>query len=387
MNYVSVLGSTGSIGTQTMDVLEAHPDLFQSAGFSAGDNISLLAEQIKQFHPALVSVRTEPSALELKKILGSKSPEILWGDKGNIEVATIHQTDRVVVATPGLPGILPTIEAIKKHKTIALATKEVLVAAGEVITDMAQANGVSILPIDSEHSAVFQCLQGRSASEVSSIFLTCSGGPFRGMKSSDLKKVTLKQALKHPSWSMGRKITIDSAGLMNKGFEVLEAHWLFGVPLSKIKVIVHPQSVIHSAVEFNDGTIIAQIGPADMRLPIQYALLFPKKSQTNKFKKFSFSDYPTISFEHPDKKTFRSLELAYEAGKKGETFPAVLNAANDVAVQAVLEEKLLFYRIPFVLEKTLEAHVPETTLNMDTIFAADEWARKFAEKIVKRVQI
>ncbi len=382
-NYISVLGSTGSIGTQTMDVLKAHPTLFKPAGFSAGGNIDLLAKQIRQFHPPLVSVKTEQLALDLKRNLGTKSPEIFWGEQGNIEVATYTKADRVVMATPGFPGILPTIKAIKKGKTIALATKEVLVAAGEVISDLAKVNNVSILPVDSEHSAVFQCLQGRSIDDVSRIFLTCSGGPFRTMKSADLKKVSLKQALKHPSWSMGQKITIDSAGLMNKGFEVLEAHWLFGIPLEKIKVIVHPQSVIHSAVEFNDGTIIAQIGPADMRLPIQYALFYPQKSQVNKFKKFSFTDYPNMSFEHPDKKTFRCLELAYEAGKKGKTFPAVLNAANDIAVTAVLEEKLPFYKIPEILEKTLAAHTADKKLNMENIFASDAWARRFASNLLK----
>lgn len=379
---VSVLGSTGSIGTQTMDVLEAHPSLFKPAGFSAGNNVGLLLKQIKQFQPPLVSVKTEQAALELKKTLGKKSPEIYWGEAGNVAVATFGKTNRVVMATPGFPGILPTIEAIKNKKTVALATKEVLVAAGEYVTKLARTNEVAILPVDSEHSAVFRCLQGRKISEVSRIFLTCSGGPFRGMQTKDLKRVTLKQALRHPSWSMGKKITIDSAGLMNKGFEVLEAHWLFGIPLEKIKVIVHPQSVIHSAVEFYDGTIIAQIGPADMRLPIQYALFYPKKSPNNKFKQFSFTAYPDISFENPDNKTFRCLELAYLAGEKGKTYPAVLNAANDIAVEAVLEEKLPFYKIPDILEKSLEAHSPDKKLNLDTIFAADNWARKFANELI-----
>lgn len=384
MQNISVLGSTGSIGTQTMDVLKAHPAIFSPGGFSAGNNISLLAKQIQQFHPPIVSVKTELAAKQLKALLGRKSPGIFWGEKGNIAVATFSKADRVVIATPGLPGILPTVEAIKKKKTIALATKEVLVAAGELITNLAKTNNVSILPVDSEHSAVFQCLQGRSIDDVSCIYLTCSGGPFRGMKSVNLRKMSVQQALKHPSWSMGKKITIDSATLMNKGFEVLEAQWLFGVPLDKIKVIVHPQSVIHSAVEFKDGTIIAQIGPADMRLPIQYALFYPQKSITNSFKKFSFGDYPTISFEKPDKKTFRCLSLAYEAGRRGKTYPSVLNAANDIAVEAVLEGKLPFYKIPYILEQTLEAHRPDRKLNLETIFTADEWARKFAANLISK---
>ncbi|KKQ16174.1 MAG: 1-deoxy-D-xylulose 5-phosphate reductoisomerase [Candidatus Daviesbacteria bacterium GW2011_GWA1_36_8] len=256
MTNISVLGSTGSIGTQTLDVLEQHKKLLFPQAFSAGSNIELLTTQVKKFHPKIISVKTDKDAFNLKRSLGRKSPEIFWGDNGNIEVATNSKSDRVVIATPGFPGIRPTLEAIKKKKTIALATKEVLVAAGEVITNEAKKQGVQILPIDSEHSAIFQCLEGRSISEVSRVFLTCSGGPFRGRKLNDLKNVTVSQALNHPSWKMGKKITIDSATLMNKGFEVLEASWLFNIPIEKIKVVVHPQSVIHSAVEFIDGTIV-----------------------------------------------------------------------------------------------------------------------------------
>lgn len=380
---ISILGSTGSIGTQTLDVLEEHSSKFSPRGLSAGSNIDLLSKQIETHHPEVVSVKTSEDA----KILADKFPrklEILWGAQGNIDVATLPKTDKVVIATPGLPGIKPTLEAIKKKKTIALATKEVLVAAGGIITKAARTNGISLLPIDSEHSAIFQCLEGRSIAEVKRIFLTCSGGPFRGYKTPQLKKVSVKQALKHPSWKMGNKITIDSATLMNKGFEVLEAAWLFGLPLDKIKVIVHPQSVIHSAVEFIDGSIMAQIGPADMRLPIQYALFYPEKRLSNTFKRFSFDHYPNLSFEHPDKKTFRCLELAYDVGKVGGTAPVVLNAANDVAVEAVLNESLSFYKIPEVIEKVLSTHKIKSTPNLEGVIEADSWARKMALKLVSQ---
>ncbi|MBI2021752.1 1-deoxy-D-xylulose-5-phosphate reductoisomerase [Candidatus Daviesbacteria bacterium] len=382
ITQVSVLGSTGSIGTQTLDVLKEHKKHLSPLGLSAGNNIELLRKQVLHFKPTLISVRNEESAKNLRFLIGKRNPEILWGDEGNIAVATLTKTDRVLVSTPGFPGIRPTIEAIKKGKTIALATKEVLVAAGQVVTQSAKQKGVRILPVDSEHSAIFQCLEGRSPQEVRRIILTCSGGPFRGMRPNQLKKVTLKHALNHPNWKMGRKITIDSATLMNKGFEVIEAFWLFGIPLEKIKVIVHPQSIIHSAVEFVDGTIIAQLGPADMRLPIQYALFYPEKRQSNHFKRFSFEHYPNLTFEHADQKTFRCLALAYETLKKGGTYPAVLSAANDIAVESFLEQRLPFYKIPVVIEKTLEKHKKVKNPKLEDIFAADSWARTFAQTLI-----
>lgn len=381
MTNISVLGSTGSIGTQTLDVLNEHKNLLFPQAFSAGTNIDLLTTQIKKFHPKIISVKNDKDAINLKRNLGRKSPEIFWGENGNIEVATHSKSDRVVIATPGLPGIRPTLEAIKRGKTIALATKEVLVAAGEIITNEAEKYGVKILPIDSEHSAIFQCLEGRSISEVSRVFITCSGGPFRGKKLNNLKKVSVKQALNHPSWKMGKKISIDSATLMNKGFEVIEASWLFNIPIEKIKVVVHPQSVIHSAVEFIDGTIIAQIGPADMRLPIQFALLYPKKRTVNKFRRFTFLDFPNISFESPDKKTFRCLNLAYHTAKKGGTYPSVLNAANDIAVERFLVGLLPFYKISDVIEKTLSAHKKISKPKLEDIIGADRWAREYASKL------
>lgn len=381
---ISILGSTGSIGTQTLDVLKEHSNSFSSGGFAAGVNIDLLAQQILEFSPQAISIKNREQLPILKQKLGKKFVELYSGDEGNMVVATLSNTDRVVLATPGLPGIKPAIEAIRKKKTLALATKEVLVAAGSVVTAEAKKNNVKILPIDSEHSAIFQCLQGRPIETVSRIFLTCSGGPFRGMKRKDLKKVTLKEALNHPSWKMGRKITVDSATLMNKGFEAIEAHWLFGVPLSKIKIIVHPQSIVHSAVEFIDGTIIAQIGPADMRLPIQYALFYPEDRQPNKFKRFSFDDYPNVSFEHPDKKTFRCLDLAYQVGKQGGSLSAVLSAANDMAVEAFLEGKLEFHKIPEIIEKTLHKHINISNPSLEEIFEADKWARMYASSLVAK---
>lgn len=376
---ISILGSTGSIGTQTLEVVDQFPNLFHVIGLAAGTNLQLLQKQIQKYHPKAVSIKKVEDARSLKK---QKSPGIFWGDQGNCAVATLPAVDKVVIATSGLAGIKPTIAAIKSKKTVALATKEVLVAAGGIVMREAKKQKVRILPIDSEHSAIFQCLEGRKVGEVKRVVLTASGGPFRKMKPKYLKSVGCVQALKHPNWKMGKKITIDCATLMNKGFEVIEAFWLFGVSLSKITVVVHPQSVVHSAVEFVDGSILAQIGPSDMRLPIQFALLYPRKRVANDFKKFSFSDHPTLSFEEPDRKTFRCLDLAYKAVLTGKSAPAVLTAANDTAVEAFLTEKLPFYRIPDVVESTLLAHEPQQCLSIEEILEVDRWAREIAAKFV-----
>src|SRR3990167_2179427 len=370
---LSILGSTGSIGTQTLAVVDQFKSSFKVVGLAAGANVDLIKKQIKKYHPKIVSVKAQEDA----KRLG-----VLWGDSGNLKVATIPGAGKVVIATPGLAGIRPTLAAIGAKKIIALATKEVLVAAGEIVTREAAKKSVKIIPIDSEHSAIFQSLGNRSVSEVKRIILTASGGPFRGKKLKDLKKVRVEQALAHPNWKMGAKITIDSASLMNKGFEVIEAMWLFGVPIEKIKVIVHPQSVIHSAVEFIDGSIIAQMGPSDMRLPIQFALLYPNKRQDNSFRRFIFSDYPKLSFEEPDIATFRCLGLAYKAIKIGKTAGAVLTAANDVAVEAFLTGNLPFYRIPDVIESVLTVHKPHQYLSMEEILEIDSWARNKAQEFV-----
>ena len=370
---ISVLGSTGSIGTQTLEVVDQFKNFLNVVGLAAGGNLGLLQKQAKKYKPRAVSVKKEEDA---------RSLGVYWGDEGNCKVATLPQVNKVVIATSGLAGIKPTLAAIAAKKTVALATKEVLVAAGNLVTLEATKNNVKILPIDSEHSAIFQCLEGRSADEVKRIILTASGGPFRGMKKSELKHMRVEQALKHPNWKMGAKITVDSATLMNKGFEVIEAMWLFGVPLSKITVVIHPQSVIHSAVEFIDGSIIAQIGPSDMHLPIQFALLYPGRRLENNFRRFSFSDFGTLSFEEPDRRTFRCLELAYKAIEIGKTLPAVLTAANDIAVAAFLAEKLPFWRIADVVESVLDAHKPRQDLTLDTILGVDAWARSEASKFV-----
>ncbi len=373
MINISVLGSTGSIGTQTLSVVDEFKDSINVVGLAAGANISLLGKQIKKYHPKAVSVKSQKDARFLKTH---------WGEDGNCAVATLPQVQKVIIATPGLFGIKPTLAAIKAKKTIALATKEVLVAAGDLVMSEAKKHKVDIVPVDSEHSAIFQCLFGRKAEEVKRIILTASGGPFRGMKPKQLKNLTVGQALKHPNWKMGNKITIDSATLMNKGFEIIEAMWLFGIPLSKITVVVHPQSVIHSAVEFIDGSIIAQVAPSDMRLPIQYALFYPGRRRANNFKKFSFSDYQTLTFEEPDSKTFRCLDLARKAILKGKTFPAVLTAANDIAVEAFLSEKLPFNRIPDVIESVLQTHKGVKYSSLAEILAVDTWARNLAGEFV-----
>lgn len=381
---ISLLGSTGSIGTQTLDVLSKYLNKFSIVALSAGSNIEVLKPQIQVFKPKAVSVKEEVDSKKLKSALKYKDFDAFFGDAGNTAVATYPTSDIVVVATPGLPGIKPTLEAIKQGKTIALATKEVLVAAGEIVMNQAEKSRINILPLDSEHSAIFQCLLGRNKQDVKNIYLTCSGGPFLGYKYAELKKVTLKQALNHPRWKMGQKITIDSASLMNKGFEVIEAHWLFDVPLTKIKVIVHPESVIHSAIEFNDGSLIAQIGPQDMRLPIQYALFYPDSPKINYFKKFSFLDYPAIHFQQPDEKTFRNLKLAYQAGKQGGTATVVLNAANDICVEQFLLEKVPFYKIPEIIETALDKHQRISHPTLDQILEVDMWTRNFTLKEIAK---
>lgn len=375
---ISVLGSTGSIGTQTLEVVSAHPGKLKVLGLSAGSNTDLLKDQIKKFRPIAVSVKDKEDAKKLSR----KLPKISFGDEGNIKVATLKSVQKVIVATPGLAGIAPTLAAIEAKKTICLATKEVLVAAGELVVSKAKKNKVDLLPIDSEHSAIFQCIAGRSVDEIKRIILTCSGGPFRGMKPKQLKNITPAQALAHPTWKMGQKITIDSATLMNKGFEVIEAMWLFGVPLSKIEVVVHPQSIVHSAVEFVDGSIIAQMGASDMRLPIQYALFYPSERLANKFRRFSFTDSKGLSFEEPDRKTFRCLDLASKAIMVGKTAPAVLTAANDVAVDAFLAGRLSFLRIADVVESTLNANRPPKYSSLEELLVVDGWARDKASHFV-----
>ena len=387
MKNIALLGSTGSIGTQTLEVVSQFPDLFKVIGLAAGSNIKLLKQQVLKFHPKEISVKDKRGAQVLQKDLKSDNLKVYFGDEGNKKVATNLKVQTVVVATPGLFGIVPTLAAIKEGKTIALATKEVLVSAGEIVTKEAKRRKVQILPIDSEHSAIFQCIEVKTTQEIATIYLTCSGGPFRTMTLKELRGVKANQALKHPTWNMGKKITIDSATLINKGFEVIEAMWLFKVPINKIKVIVHPQSVIHSAVEFVDGSIIAQMGPPDMRLPIQYALLYPQSRRHNDFRRFRFKEYPTLSFEEPNMKKFPCLSLAYQAARLGGTHTAVLTAANDIAVEAFLQNELSFYGVPNVIESTLSKHVSKQHPSVEEILEVDLWARSTAKRLIAKYSI
>ncbi len=389
MTKLAILGSTGSIGTHTLEVVRQFHKHLRVISLSASSNIELLKQQIAEFSPETICVKNQADADLLKRDKKYSSLKIYAGDEGNCQTASLKDVNRVVIATSGLAGINPTLQAINAGKIICLATKEVLVSAGNLIIKEAKKKKVRILPIDSEHSAIFQCLEGRILSEISKIYLTCSGGPFRGKKIRDLKEVTPEIALVHPTWSMGRKISIDSATLMNKGFEVIEAMHLFGVPLGKIKVIVHPQSVIHSAVEFLDGSIIAQLGPSDMRLPIQYALLYPGRRQQNNFRRYTFFDKqsfsankPNLTFEEPDLVTFKCLTLAMQAAKKGGTACAVLTAANDIAVAAFLEGKLAFVQIPKIIEKTLEGHQIIKNPTIKDILEVDTWSRQTASSLI-----
>jgi len=369
---ISIIGSTGSIGTQTLDCVRNLG--IKVEGLSANSNIELLEQQINEFSPKIVSVGTEALALELKKKIGNKC-DIHFGQEGLIAVATVPSAELVVTSIVGIAGLVPTVEGIKKGKNIALANKETLVAAGSLVMELAKANNVDILPVDSEHSAIFQCLRCGNKNEIEKLILTASGGPFRGYSKEELKNVTLAQALKHPNWSMGHKVTIDSASMMNKGLEVIEARWLFGMESSKIEVVVHAQSVIHSMVEYVDGSVIAQLGAPDMRLPIQYAITYPKRAEAN-FSKLDFTKLSALTFEKPDFEAFKCLKLAFEALKTGGTMPAVMNAANEIAVGLFLQEKIKFYQIGDIVENIMLKHIVNIKPSIDDIIEVDKWARK-----------
>ncbi|MBL7845905.1 MAG: 1-deoxy-D-xylulose-5-phosphate reductoisomerase [Cyclobacteriaceae bacterium] len=349
---VALLGSTGSIGRQALDVIAANPDHFEVEVLTAQSNVDLLIEQAKRHKPNVVVIVNEGGYERLKEALAGEPLKIFSGEKALSSVVQMESVDVVLTALVGYAGLQPTIKAIEAGKTIALANKETLVVAGALITQLAREHRVNILPVDSEHSAIFQCLAGELHNPVEKIILTASGGPFRGRKRSDLTTVTKAQALRHPNWSMGAKITIDSATLMNKGLEVIEARWLFGLGASKIEVLVHPQSIIHSMVQFEDGSIKAQLGLPDMRLPIQYALSYPERLK-NDFPRFDFAQYPSLTFEKPDTETFRNLALAFDALDRGGNMPCVLNAANEVAVAEFLNDRLSFLGISEVVEQCL----------------------------------
>ena len=372
MKKIAILGSTGSIGTQTLDVVREHSDELQVVALAAGSNKERLKEQIKEFHPKVVSLSDEKKAQELKEELAGEQVEVVCGMEGLIEVAGADSADVVVTAVVGMMGILPTMEAIKKGKDIALANKETLVTAGHLIIPMAKEYGVSILPVDSEHSAIFQSLQGEPKAALDKILLTASGGPFRGKSAEFLETVTLEDALNHPNWSMGPKITIDSSTMVNKGLEVMEAKWLFGVDYSQIEVVIQPQSIIHSMVQYVDGAIIAQLGTPDMRVPIEYALFYPERRSLSG-DRLDFSKLSQITFEKPDYKVFRGLSLAIEAGKTGGTMPTVFNAANERAVAKFLKGEIKYTDIVRSIEKCMNAHKVSAHPDLEEILATEQW--------------
>ena len=354
MKKIAILGSTGSIGTQTLELVRDNPEL-QVVGLAAGTNIELLERQVREFQPKLVSLQREADCKELKIRLADLEVQIVPGMEGLLAIAEMEEAQLLVTAIVGMIGILPTIAAIKKGKDIALANKETLVTAGHIIMPLAAEMGVSILPVDSEHSAIFQSMQGEKKDRISKLLITASGGPFRGRTRQQLEQVQLEDALKHPNWSMGHKITIDSATLVNKGLEVMEAKWLFGVRLDQIQVVVHPQSIIHSMVEYVDGGIIAQLGTPDMKLPIQYALFYPDR-RPMAGKRVDFYELGSITFEKPDMETFTGLKLAMQAASEGGSMPTVFNAANERAVSLFLNRKLRFLQIPEMIELCMRAH-------------------------------
>ena len=372
MKKIAILGSTGSIGTQTLDVIRAHSDELEVVALAAGSNKERLKEQIREFHPELVSLSDEKKAQELKEELAGEAVEVVCGMDGLIEVAGIDSADVVVTAVVGMMGILPTMEAIRKGKDIALANKETHVTAGHLIIPMAREYGVSILPVDSEHSAIFQCLQGEPKKALDKILLTASGGPFRGKSAEFLETVTLEDALNHPNWSMGPKITIDSSTMVNKGLEVMEAKWLFGVDYSQIEVVIQPQSIIHSMVQYIDGAVIAQLGTPDMRVPIEYALFYPER-RSLPGDRLDFSKLSQITFEKPDYKVFRGLSLAIEAGKTGGTMPTVFNAANERAVAKFLKGEIKYTDIVRSIEKCMDAHKVSAHPDLEEILATEQW--------------
>ncbi|KHS55836.1 1-deoxy-D-xylulose 5-phosphate reductoisomerase [Terrisporobacter othiniensis] len=383
MKKISILGSTGSIGTQTLDVVRKNKDKFEVVAISANSSIDLLLEQILEFNPKYVAVYNEESAKKLKDMIPNNIDiEILSSMEGLVKICELEEVDIVLTAVVGMIGLVPTMAAIKAKKTIALANKETLVTAGEIVMREAKKNNVEILPVDSEHSAIFQCLNGERKKNIEKIILTASGGPFRGKKKEELIKVTKNEALKHPNWDMGRKISIDSSTLMNKGLEVIEAKWLFDVDVEDIDIVVHPQSIIHSMVSFRDSSVMAQLGCPDMRLPIEYALTYPERSKTD-FERLDLAKIATLTFEKPDMETFPCLKLAFKALKLGGTYPAVLNSANEVLVNEFLDDKIGFYDIPYYIERSLDQHNNRSNPTLEDILEVDKETRAFLANLLK----
>ena len=378
---LAILGSTGSIGTQPLDVVAANPDLFAVYAITANNNVDLLIKQARTFHPEAVVVANEAHYNTLREALTDLPIKVFAGSDAVAQVAALPSVDTVVTAMVGYAGLKPTIEAVKAGKRIALANKETLVVAGELVTRLVQQHHAAILPVDSEHGAIFQCLVGENADEVEKIILTASGGPFRNKSCEELASVTAKDALRHPTWQMGAKITIDSASLMNKGFEVIEAKWLFGLRPEQIDVVIHPQSIIHSMVQYRDGSIKAQLGVPDMRLPIEYALTFPQRRQTN-FERLDFTKCSQLTFEQPDPTRFRNLALAFEAMRRGGNMPCALNAANEIAVDAFLHERIGFLQMSNLIETVLERTTFIATPSYNDYVACDTETRQLARELI-----
>jgi len=379
MKKIILLGSTGSIGTQTLDIVRRHPDRFEVVALAAGKNVALVAEQVRAFRPKRISVAGAGEAQALRERLKGEKVEILFGDEGNCEVARSPDADFVVSAIVGAAGLRPTMAALEAGKTVALANKESLVIAGEVMTRKAKEKNVPLIPIDSEHSAIFQALAGNRREDVKRIILTASGGPFFQRSKESLANVTVDEALKHPNWNMGPKITVDSATLMNKGLEVIEATWFFDVPPKKVDVHVHPQSIVHSLVEYVDGSVIAQLGVPDMRCAISYAMAYPERVESG-VASLDLLKIGTLSFFPPDFDKFPALKLAYAAAEEGRTMPAVLNAANEVAVARFLNRELGFTDIPKLVARTMERHRPQALNTLEDVLEADRWARLEASR-------
>ena len=369
MKKIAILGSTGSIGTQTLEVVRSNPDL-QVAALAAGSNVEKMEEQIREFHPVLAAMWTEEAAKDLQARVADTEVKVVSGMEGLLEIAVLAESQVLVTAIVGMIGIKPTIAAIQAGKDIALANKETLVTAGHIIMPLAKQHGVAILPVDSEHSAIFQSMNGEPKDKIEKILLTASGGPFRGRSKEQLQNIQVEDALKHPNWAMGRKITIDSSTLVNKGLEVMEAKWLFGVDLDRIQVVVHPQSIIHSAVQYVDGAIMAQLGTPDMKLPIQYALFYPDR-RPMAGKRVDLFDLAQITFEKPDTDTFTGLALAYEAAKTGGSMPTVYNAANERAVALFLDRKISYLQIPELIGKAMEQHKVTAAPTVEQILEAE----------------
>ncbi|MGV3465850.1 MAG: 1-deoxy-D-xylulose-5-phosphate reductoisomerase [Heyndrickxia sp.] len=381
MKKISLLGATGSIGTQTLDVIRKHPDKFRLVAFSVGKNIDLARKIISEFNPDLVSVQLKSDYDQLKMELGSTT-KFSYGEDGLVEVAVYEKSDILVNAVLGSIGLFPTLQAIKARKVIAIANKETLVTAGHLVMEEAKKQQVLLLPVDSEHSAIFQCLQGEQDRDIERLIITASGGSFRDKSREELIGVSVKDALSHPNWSMGAKITIDSATMMNKGLEVIEAHWLFNLPFEKIDVLQHRESIIHSMVEFQDGSVKAQLGTPDMRVPIQYALSYPDRITLPASEKLDLSKIGTLHFERMDFERFYALKLAYEAGRAGGTMPTVLNAANEVAAGAFLNERISFLQIDELVEKALERHNLIMHPDLETIRNVDIETREYIHSLL-----